>query len=90
MNNTAFLNLCYEFLRTFNGYTPKAMSENDYNELLQLIVTGIFTHKVNPWMSLHCRLNKYPESRYLLIFVEKIICEIDCYYNFTDLKTKGK
>lgn len=88
MNRAGFLKASAVFLEAFYNFTPRHIEREAISDVLSLIVVGINTGAVKPWVTIHATLNKYLESRYLLIFVEKIICEIDCYYNFTDLKTK--
>lgn len=88
MNRAGFLKASAVFLEAFYNFTPRRVPGEAVSDVLSLIVVGINTGTVKPWVTIHTTLNKYPEGRYMLIFIEKIIAEIDCYYNFASLQTQ--
>ena len=89
MNRAEFLKASAVFLEAFYNFTPRHIEREEISDVLSLIVVGINTGTVKPWVTIHTTLNKYPESRYMLIFIEKIIAEIDCYYKFSELQQKA-
>lgn len=89
MNKPGFLKASAQFLKHFYNFTPRYIDGEVIADVLSLAVIGIATSSVKPWVTIHATLNKYPESRYMLIFIEKIIAEIDCYYNFSELQQKA-
>lgn len=86
MNKPDFLKASAQFLKHFYNFTPRHIDGEVIADVLSLAVIGIATASVKPWVTIHATLNKYPECRYMLIFIEKIIAGIDCYYNFDYLK----